>query len=249
MTGVREDLAIKLYGEDMAILASKAEEISSLIANINGVGDVKVEPISGLPQITIKFNRSKLAQYGLNIAEVNRIIEASVAGLKSGIIYEGERRFDLVIRFDEKNRKDIEDIRNLFVNLPGGQHIPLRIIADINYKSGPMQISRDNTNRRTYVGVNVRGRDIQSLVDEISAKLDQTLDLPAGYFIRYGGTFENLQRATERLKIVVPISLALIFILIFFALGSFQTIGHNICCHSTISYWWCIFIMVERYAL
>ncbi len=222
MTGVREDLAIKLYGEDMAILASKAEEISSLIANINGVGDVKVEPISGLPQITIKFNRSKLAQYGLNIAEVNRIIEASVAGLKSGIIYEGERRFDLVIRFDEKNRKDIEDIRNLFVNLPGGQHIPLRIIADINYKSGPMQISRDNTNRRTYVGVNVRGRDIQSLVDEISAKLDQTLDLPAGYFIRYGGTFENLQRATERLKIVVPISLALIFILIFFALGSFK---------------------------
>ncbi|MEQ8360162.1 MAG: CusA/CzcA family heavy metal efflux RND transporter [Cytophagales bacterium] len=222
MTGVREDLAIKLYGEDMDILATKAEEISALISNISGVGDVKVEPISGLPQITIKYNKSKLAQYGLNISDVNRIIESSVAGLKSGTIYEGERRFDLVIRFQEENRKDIEDIRNLFVNLPRGRQIPLRIIADINYKSGPMQISRDDTNRRTYVGVNVRGRDIQSLVDEISNKLDRSLDLPAGYFIRYGGTFENLQKATERLKIVVPISLALIFILIFFALGSIK---------------------------
>lgn len=222
MTGVREDLAIKLYGEDLDILASKAEEISGLISNIRGIGDVKVEPTSGLPQITIQYKRSKLAQYGLNISDINKIIETSVAGLKAGTIYEGERRFDMVIRFRKEDRKDIEDIRNLFVNLSNGKQIPLRIVADIQYLNGPMQISRDNTNRRTYVGVNVRGRDIQSLVEEISEKLDKSLELPAGYFIRYGGTFENLQRATKRLKIVVPISLALIFILIFFALGSIR---------------------------
>ncbi|MDX1351118.1 MAG: efflux RND transporter permease subunit, partial [Putridiphycobacter sp.] len=138
----------------------------------------------------------------------------------AGVIFEGEKRFDLVVRLNQHNRKDISDIQNLFINLPSGAQIPLREIADISYKAGPMQISRDNTNRRTYVGINVRGRDVKSLVEEIKTKLDAQLKLPSGYFVRYGGAFENLERASNRLQTVVPIALLLIFVLIYFALKS-----------------------------
>ena len=134
----------------------------------------------------------------------------------------GKKRFDLVVRLDEKHRRSIDDLKNLYVNLPNGSQIPLKEVASISYQPGPMQISRDNTNRRTYVGINVRGRDIKSLVEEIQQKLNAQLELPPGYYIRYGGAFENLERASERLKIVVPIALALIFLLIFFALRSFK---------------------------
>ena len=222
LTGVREDLAIKLYGDDLNILADKAEEIGKIVSGIEGVAGIKVEATRGLPQITIRYNRNKLGRYNLNIEELNTIVETAFSGGIAGVIYEGERMFDLVVRLDEPHRKSVEDIRNLYVNLPDGAQIPLEEVADINYKPGPIQISRDNTNRRTYVGINVEDRDIKSLVEEIQKTLDDELDLPSGYYIRYGGAFENLERATKSLSLLVPIALALIFILVFFALKSFK---------------------------
>ena len=220
LEGVREDIAIKLYGEDIDILSQKAEEITKIIAGTPGIGDMKAEATTGLPQMTINYNRDKLAQYGLQINTLNKMVQSAFAGGNAGVIFEGEKRFDLVVRLNQHNRKDISDIQNLFINLPSGTQIPLREVADISYKAGPMQISRDNTNRRTYVGVNVRGRDVKSLVGEIKEKLDAQLELPSGYFIRYGGAFENLERASNRLQTVVPIALLLIFVLIYFALKS-----------------------------
>lgn len=222
LTGVREDIAVKLFGEDLDILASKAEEMGKIIATVQGVGDMKVEATSGLPQMTVTYNRNKLAQYGLNVKELNTVVQSAFAGGEAGVIFEGEKRFDLVVRLDEEHRKSIEDIKNLYVNLSNNTQIPLREIADVSYQPGPMQISRDNTNRRTYVGINVRGRDVKSLVEEIQQKLDAQLELPPGYYIRYGGAFENLERASKRLQIVVPIALGLIFLLIFFALKSLK---------------------------
>ncbi|WP_025740685.1 MULTISPECIES: CusA/CzcA family heavy metal efflux RND transporter [Aquimarina] len=221
LEGIREDVAIKIYGEDIDVLAAKADEITKIIAGTNGIGDMRAEATSGLPQMTIKYNRDKLAQYGVSIDQLNMIVQSAFAGGYAGVIFEGEKRFDLVVRLDEQNRTDINDIRNLYINLPNGSQIPLQELANIEYTPGPMQISRDNTNRRTYVGVNVRGRDVESLVNEIKDKLDANLDLPPGYFIRYGGAFENLERASDRLQTVVPIALLLIFILIYFALKSF----------------------------
>lgn len=222
LSGIREDLAVLLYGEDLNVLAAKAQEIAGLIAPIKGIAGIKTEATQGLPQITVNYNRNKLGQYGVHIQELNKALETAFSGGMAGVIYEGEKRFDLVVRLDEEHRQSIDDIRNLYINLPGGQQIPLKEVADINYQPGPMQISRDNTNRRTYVGINVGDRDIKSLVDEISATLDKNLELPAGYYIRYGGAFENLERATERLSLVVPLALALIFILVYFAVKSFS---------------------------
>ena len=222
ITGVREDLAVKIYGEDLDILAQKAEEIGALISSIKGVGDYKVEATSGLPQVSIHYHRSKIAQYGLSIDELNKMVQSAFSGGKAGVIYEGEKRFDLVVRLDKQHRSSIDDIKDLFINLPSGNQIPLRVLADISFQPGPMQISRDNTNRRAYVGVNVRGRDIKSLVSEIENRIDEELEIPPGYYIRYGGAFENLERASQRLQIVVPIALGLIFLLIFLALRSYK---------------------------
>lgn len=222
ITGVREDIAVKLFGEDLDMLAAKAEEMGRIISSVQGVADMKVEATSGLPQMTVNYNRYKLAQYGLNVDDLNTVVQSAFAGRKAGVIFEGEKRFDLVVRLDEKYRKSIDDLKNIYINLPNGSQIPLKEVAAISYRPGPMQISRDNTNRRVYVGINVRGRDIKSLVDEIRQKLDAQLDLPPGYYIRYGGAFENLERASKRLQVVLPIALGLIFLLIFFALKSFK---------------------------
>ena len=220
LEGIREDVAIKIYGEDIDILAAKAEEVTKIIAGTPGIGDMRAEATTGLPQMTILYDRSKIAQYGVSISQLNNAVQTAFAGKSAGVIFEGEKRFDMVVRLTEANRRDIDDVRNLFINLPNGSQIPLRELATIEYRPGPMQISRDNTNRRTYVGVNVRGRDVESLVNEIKQKLDAQLELPSGYFIRYGGAFENLERASKKLQTVVPIALLLIFILIYFALKS-----------------------------
>ncbi|MBG49699.1 MAG: CusA/CzcA family heavy metal efflux RND transporter [Pseudozobellia sp.] len=225
LTGVREDVAIKIFGEDLSVLADKAKELGALIANIPGVADMKVEATAGLPQITVSYNRNKVAQYGLQINQLNATIQSAFAGGTAGVIFEGEKRFDLVVRLKKDSRQNIEDIQSLFINLPNGSQIPLREVADVSYEPGPMQISRDNTNRRTYVGINIRDRDVKSVVEDIQKKLDAEFELPAGYYIRYGGAFENLERASARLQTVVPIALVLIFILIYFALKSLsQTI-------------------------
>ncbi|MDX9776206.1 MAG: efflux RND transporter permease subunit, partial [Petrimonas sp.] len=222
LTGIRQDVAIKLYGDDLDMLADKAEEISGLISEIEGIEGISAERTSGLPQITVNYNRTKLGQYGLNIKDLNTVVETAFSGGVAGVIYEGERMFDLVIRLDEEHRQSIDDLRNLFVNTPTGNQVPLKEVAEISYQPGPMQISRDNTNRRTYVGINVEGRDVKSLVEEIQQTLDEELELPSGYYIRYGGAFENLERATQRLSLVVPLALALIFMLVFFATKSFK---------------------------
>lgn len=221
LTGVREDVAIKLYGNDLDVLAIKAEEMAKIIQTVEGAADVRAEATEGLPQITVIYQKDKLAKYGLTIDKLNRYVSTAFAGANAGIIFEGEKRFDLVVRYSDDYRQSIDDLRNLFVDLPNdGSQITLNELADISYKPGPMQISRDNTYRRVSVGVNVRGRDVESMVEEVQLKLEQQLKLPDGYFIEYGGSFENLQRAKERLTIVVPIALFLIFILLYFALNS-----------------------------
>lgn len=222
ISGVREDIAIKLFGEDLDLLAIKAQEISEIISGIDGIGDMRVEATAGLPQISVKYNREKLAQYGLSINALNELIQTAFAGKSAGLIFEGEKRFDLVVRLEKSERGSLENLQNLFVTIPNGNQVPLYLLADISYEVGPMQISRDNTQRRTYVGVMVRGRDIESVVEDIQQKLGKELELPAGYFIRYGGQFENLERASKKLKIVVPIALASIFLLLFLALRSFK---------------------------
>lgn len=223
LTGVREDVAIKLYGNDLNVLATKAEEMAKIIKTVKGAADVRAEATEGLPQITVNYQREKLAKYGLSISKLNQYVSAAFAGANAGIIFEGEKRFDLVVRFSSAYRQSMDDLKNLFVDLPNeSSQIPLKELADITYGPGPMQISRDNTYRRVSVGVNVRGRDVESMVEEVQQKLDAELDLPDGYFIEYGGSFENLKRAKERLTIVVPIALFLIFILLYFALNSFK---------------------------
>ncbi|MEQ8360179.1 MAG: CusA/CzcA family heavy metal efflux RND transporter [Cytophagales bacterium] len=222
LEGVREDIAVKLYGEDLEVLATKVQEMAEIISTVPGAGDVNAERTSGLPQMTVNYNRDKIAQYGLDIQKLNEYVSSAFAGGVAGVVFEGEKRFDLVIRFDEAHRKSIDDLRTLYIDLPDGTQVPIKEVAEISYVPGPMQISRDNTYRRTYVGVNVRGRDVESVVNDIQAKLDAQLDLPAGYYITYGGEFENLQRAKSRLMIVVPIALFLIFVLLYFALESFS---------------------------
>ncbi len=222
LTGVREDVAIKIYGDDLDILAQKANELAGLIQNVEGIGDLKVEATRGLPQMTIQYNSEKLAQYGLNIEDLNTLVETAFGGKAAGQIFEGEKRFDIVLRLKEQYRQSIADIKNLYVQTPTGNQIPLKEVAKISYQPGPMQISRDGTKRRIYVGINIRGRDVESLVGEIQQKLDAQLQLPPGYYLTYGGEFENLQRAKQRLGIVVPIALALIFLLLYFALNSFK---------------------------
>ena len=222
LTGVREDVAIKIYGEDLDVLAEKAQEMAAIIQTVDGAGDVRAEATSGLPQMTVVYNRAKMAQYGVTIDKLNDYVSAAFAGESASVIFEGEKRFEVVIRLAEDYRKDINNLKNLYIDLPSGNQVPLKELADISYKPGPMQISRDNTYRRIYVGVNVRGRDVKSMVEEVQQKLDAQLKLPPGYYITYGGSFENLQRATDRLMIVVPIALFLIFILLYFALSSFS---------------------------
>lgn len=222
LEGVREDIAVKLYGEDLEVLATKVQEMANIISTVPGAGDVNPERTSGLPQMTVRYNRNKVAQYDLDIEKLNEYVSAAFAGGVAGVVFEGEKRFDLVIRFDEKHRKSIDDLRTLFIDLPDGTQVPIKEVADISYVPGPMQISRDNTYRRTYVGVNTRGRDVESVVKDIQQKLGEQLELPAGYYITYGGEFENLERAKSRLAIVVPIAIFLIFVLLYFALGSFS---------------------------
>ena len=222
MTGVRQDVAVKLFGEDLDVLSVYVEKMASIIRTVQGVADIKVEATQGLPQMTVQYERAKLAQYGLTVRELNTIIRTAFSGKSAGVIFEGEKRFDLVVRLKDEHKKSIDDLKNIFVPLPNGGQLPIKEVAKVSYQAGPMQISREATNRRTYVGINVRGRDVESVVNEIQKKLDAQLNLPPGYYIKYGGAFENLQRAKSRLTIVVPAALALIFVLLFFALQSIK---------------------------
>lgn len=219
MTGVKTDIAVKIYGEDLDELFSQANKAAGIIAKLEGAADVKVEQIIGLPQLVIQYDRKKIAQYGLNISHLNAIVRTAYAGEKAGVIFEGERKFDLVVRIDTFYRKEL-DLNKLFIPSANRHIIPMSEVAEVKYMEGPVQIARDDTKRRITIGINVRNRDIQSLVDEIDEKLSGELILLPGYYLTYGGQFENLQTARQRLMIAVPIALLLILIILFFTFSS-----------------------------
>lgn len=225
MTGSRSDIAIKIFGDDLEVLDNKANELITKINKIEGIGDLKADKVTGLPQITIKYDYNMIALYGLNIADINKIIRSSFAGESAGKIYEESKRFDIVVRMDESNRTDITDVSNLFIPLPNGQQVPLSQVATISYEQGPVQVSREDGKRRITVGLNVRGRDVKSVVEEIQAKLETSFKLPTGYYITYGGQFENLVEANKRLSVALPIALGLILILLFFTFKSVKQAG------------------------
>jgi cobalt-zinc-cadmium resistance protein CzcA len=220
IAGVRSDIAIKIFGDDLSKLKETAEHISRVVGNIRGASDVKIEQVAGLPQLIIKPNRQAIARYGINVEDVNELVESIVAGKSAGIVYEGDKRFDLVIRLVEPASRNVETVRSLVVPAPSGARIPLYQLAEIKVEEGPAQISREDRQRRIVVELNVRGRDIGSFVQEAQKKIQQEIKLPEGYYITWGGQFENLQRATTTLGIVVPIALFLIFILLFSTFGS-----------------------------
>jgi len=220
ITGVRADLAIKVFGEDLDVLAKKALEIENAIQNVEGAADISVEKTAGLPQMSVKYDRQKIAKYGLNIEDLNKVVTIGFAGMPAGTVFEGEKQFDLVLRYDEAHRRDIDNIENASVSLRNGSKLPLSEFAKISYTKGPAKISRDNTKRRIVVGVNVRNRDLESVVKDVQTIIERDVKLPTGYTISYGGQFENLRTASARLKIAVPIALVLIFVLLYFAFDS-----------------------------
>lgn len=222
MTGARQDVVCKIFGEDLDSLTKWSEKLGALVNEVDGAEDLYVEKITGLPQIVINFNRDALSVYRVNIDDVNRIIRTAFAGESAGMIYENERRFDLVVRLDETSRKDLSDVQNLLVTTGMGTQVPLYTIADISIKEGPNQIQREDAKRRIVVGFNVRGRDVQSVVHELQSKVEANFKLPVGYYITYGGQFENLVQAKQRLSIALPISLLLIFVMLYFAFGKLK---------------------------
>lgn len=215
MTGIRQDVAVKIYGDDLEILTQKANEVAQLIAGVPGVGDPQVEKVNGLPQILVSYDREKIAQYGLAISDVNMILKTAFAGNVAGVVFEGEKRFDMVVRLRRELREDVANIENLYVPLPNGNRIPLSQVAKIEFKNAPAQVSREDGKRRIFVGFNVRGRDVESVVEEIEPILAQKLTLPPGYFTTYGGQFQNLREAKERLSVAVPAALLLILVLLY----------------------------------
>lgn len=222
MTGARQDVVCKIFGENLDSLKIYAEQLGEISKKIQGAENIYVEPISGTPQIIISYNRVAMAHYGVNISDVNRIVNTAFAGQTAGVVYEGEKQFDLVVRMDEEQRKNIDDVKNLLISLPSGQEIPLSQVANVELKESVNQIQREDTQRRIIVGFNVKGRDIQTTVADLQSEVEKNLKLPAGYFVKYGGTFENLQQAKERLSIAVPVSLALILLMLYFTFRSLK---------------------------
>ncbi|GIV29820.1 MAG: acriflavine resistance protein B [Bacteroidia bacterium] len=222
MTGIRQDVAVKIFGENLDSLAIYADKVSKVIQTVNGATSPQVERITGLPQINVEYDRTRLANYGINVEDVNNVVSTAFAGKSAGQVFENERRFDLVVRLDSTYRTDIDDVSNLMIPTNTGNQIPLSQVANIDYKLGPAQISREAGKRRIVIGFNVSGRDVQSVVEDIQQKLNEQVKLPTGYYFTYGGQFENLQKASKRLMIAVPVSLFLIFSLLYFTFRSLK---------------------------
>jgi cobalt-zinc-cadmium resistance protein CzcA len=222
MTGIRQDVAIKIFGENLDTLVAYADKVSKIINPIKGITQPQVERVDGLPQITIEYDRAKIAGYGLNIEDINHVISTAFAGEAAGVVFENERKFDLVLRLDSAHRTNLDDVSDLFVPLSDGNQIPLSQVATVSFKTGPAQISRESGKRRIYVSFNVSGRDVSSVVKEAQQKLNDKVKLPPGYYYTYGGTFENLQKASARLMIVVPLALLLIFFMLYLTFRSIK---------------------------
>ena len=222
MTGIRQDVAIKIFGENLDTLVAYADKVASVIGPVKGITQPQVERVDGLPQITIEYDRGKIAGYGLNIEEINHVISTAFAGEVAGVVFENERKFDLVLRLDSTHRTNLDDVSELFIPLSDGNQIPLSQVATVSFKTGPAQISREAGKRRIYVSFNVSGRDVASVVKEAQIKLNEKVKLPPGYYYTYGGTFENLQKASARLMIVVPLALLLIFFMLYLTFRSIK---------------------------
>jgi len=222
ISGARGDIAVKIFGDDLSILTKHGNEVSKVMSTISGAEDISVQQLEGLPQLQIKINRNKIALYGINVDDVNDVIETSMAGKSAGVIFEGDRKFDIVIRYDDEYKRDMNSIRNILVAAPSGIKIPLSELADIEVKEGPAEITRDNGKRRIVIQGNVRGRDIGSFVEELKSKVSSNIKMPPGYIIEYGGQFKNLESASNRLLIAVPVALLFIFALLFVAFNSIK---------------------------
>lgn len=220
MTGAKQDVVCKIFGENLDTLSHYAHQLGKLIQGIDGVRDLYIESALGMPQVIISFNRQALAQYHVNISEINNIIHSAYAGQTVGMMMEGEKRFDIVVRMKSGLRNNTDAIENLLIPAEGGNQIPLHVLANVRFVSGPNQIQREDAKRRIIIGFNVRNRDVQSIVNELMNKQEQELNLPSGYYVTYGGTFENLIDAKNRLFVAVPVVLLMIFILLFFAFRS-----------------------------
>lgn len=222
MTGAKQDVVVKIYGEDLEQLGEYARKIGAISAKIDGVEDVYVEEMSGLPQLIVSFDRLALSKYNINIETVNQAINASFAGQSAGLIFEGEKRFELVVKLDSLSRNSMEDLKTISVTSPLGVQVPLDQLADIRFEKGPNQIQRDDAKRRILVGFNVRGRDVASIVEELKKLIDKKVVFASGYYPTFGGTFKNLENARARLSIAVPVSLLLIFFLLYLTFQSMK---------------------------
>ncbi|GAB4029649.1 CusA/CzcA family heavy metal efflux RND transporter [Spirosoma jeollabukense] len=219
-SGVKQDVAVKIFGEDLDQLTQLAARISRLVGSVKGATDLYVEQVEGLPQIVVKADREALARYGLAVDDINHTLSAAFAGESAGLVYEGEQRYDVVVRLGDQSRRSIDDVRNLTVAIPGGTPVPLGQLASVELKPGPNQIQREDAKRRLTIGFNVRGRDVEHVVNELSQKINEKIKFPMGYYVVYGGQFENLIEARDRLAVAVPVALILIFVLLFVTFNS-----------------------------
>ena len=214
LTGIKQDVAIKIFGDDLDVLTQQAGKVKKMIEDVPGVSGIFVEEVAGLPQIQVKYNHEKMAAYGISVDDISEILETTFAGAVAGSLYEGDKKFDIVLRMDPSQR-NVESLEQLSIPLKDGTNIPLSQVADIDYSPAPAQVSHEDGARRIYVGFNVKGRDVQSTVEDIQEILDEKLKLPDGYYYNYGGEFENLQSATNRLMVVIPIALVIILLLLY----------------------------------
>jgi heavy metal efflux system protein len=222
MTGARQDVVCKVFGENLDTLAIFARKLGNIARGIEGTRDIYVEAVSGMSQIVIHYKRAAIAEYGLNIEEINRVVNTAFAGQSSGTVYEGEKRFDLVVRLGSEQRNQLSDVQELLIPTPTGSQVPLQQVAEVQIEEGPNQIQREDAQRRIIIGFNVSGRDVQSIVKELQQKVNVQMKTPPGYYITYGGAFENLNAAKQRLMIAVPVSLLLIFLMLYFAFSSIK---------------------------
>lgn len=214
LTGIKQDVAIKIFGDDLDVLTQQADKVKKMIEDVPGVSGIFVEEVAGLPQIQVKYNHEKMAAYGVSVDDISEILETTFAGAVAGSLYEGDKKFDIVLRMDPSQR-NVESLEQLSIPLKDSTDIPLSQVADIDYSPAPAQVSHEDGARRIYVGFNVKGRDVQSTVEDIQEILDEKLKLPDGYYYNYGGEFENLQSATNRLMVVIPIALVIILLLLY----------------------------------
>lgn len=221
LTGIKQDVAIKIFGDDLDVLTQQAGKVKKMIEDVPGVSGIFVEEVAGLPQIQVKYNHEKMAAYGVSVDDISEILETTFAGAVAGSLYDGDKKFDIVLRMDPSQR-NVESLEQLSIPLKDGTNIPLSQVADIDYSPAPAQVSHEDGARRIYVGFNVKGRDVQSTVEDIQEILDEKLKLPDGYYYNYGGEFENLQSATNRLMVVIPIALVIILLLLYATVKNFR---------------------------